>query len=127
MGEIEHLLGQLQLGDALEVLCLIANLIRVAQRQAQQAAVLWFERDDVLPASQHDPAECHHVHLANGVTDDGKGILSVPDGPARCSTANQYSGRRAHSSERIRQYRWSACFQFEWPRTPRPRQRDTGL
>ena len=32
--------------------------------------------DDVLPACQHDPAECDHVHLGNGVTDDGKSILS---------------------------------------------------
>jgi hypothetical protein len=30
---------------------------RVAQCQAQQAAVLWFERDDVLPAGEHDPAD----------------------------------------------------------------------
>jgi DNA-directed RNA polymerase subunit N (RpoN/RPB10) len=36
----------------------------------------WFERDDVLPACQQDSAERHHVHLANGVTDDSKSILS---------------------------------------------------
>jgi hypothetical protein len=30
----------------------------------------------VLPACEHDAAERHHVHLANGVADDGKGILS---------------------------------------------------
>ena len=30
----------------------------------------------MLPACQHDPAECHHVHFADGVTDDRKGILS---------------------------------------------------
>src|SRR5215468_4586702 len=53
-----------------------SNFIRIAQRQAQQAAVLWFERDDVLPTCQHDAAERHHVHLADGVADDGKGILS---------------------------------------------------
>jgi len=52
-GKIEHLLGQLQLWDAFEVLGLITNFVRVAQRQAQQAAVPWFERDDVLPACQH--------------------------------------------------------------------------
>src|SRR5215831_4007924 len=74
-GEIEHLLGQLQLGDVLEVLGFVSNFIRIAQGQAQQAAIPWFERDDVLPACQHDPAERHHVHFANRVTDDGKGIL----------------------------------------------------
>jgi hypothetical protein len=35
-----------------------------------------FERDDVLPACEHNSAKRHHVHLANGVTDDSKGILS---------------------------------------------------
>src|SRR5215472_11446153 len=75
-GEIEHLLGQLQLGDVVEVLGFVSNFIRIAQRQAQQAAIPWFERDDVLAACEHDAAERHHVHLANGVTDDGKGILS---------------------------------------------------
>ena len=74
--KIKHLLGQLQLGDVLKVRGLISNFIREAQRQAQQAAVLWFERDDVLAACEHDPAECHHVHFANGVTDNSKGILS---------------------------------------------------
>jgi hypothetical protein len=28
-------------------------------------------------AGQYDPAETDHVHLADGVTDDRKGILSV--------------------------------------------------
>src|SRR5262249_5428843 len=39
-------LPQLQLCDVFEVLGLITNFVRVAQRQAQQAAVPLFERDD---------------------------------------------------------------------------------
>ena len=39
-GEIEHHLGQLQLGDVLKVLGSFSNFEGIAQRQAQQAAVL---------------------------------------------------------------------------------------
>jgi hypothetical protein len=42
--EIEHLVGQLLLGDVLKARGLISNFVGIAQHQAQQALALWFEQ-----------------------------------------------------------------------------------
>jgi len=73
--KIEHVLGELQLRDILEVRLFISHFIGIAKGHAQQTPPPRLKCNDVFPAGQYDPPECDHVHFADGVSDDRKGIL----------------------------------------------------
>jgi hypothetical protein len=65
-GEIEHVLGDFDLLDLIEILRRIADFVRVAQ---QGVPINRLQSDDVLAAGQHDTADRDLVHLADGLTD----------------------------------------------------------
>jgi hypothetical protein len=62
--------------DLVEIFVLGPHFVRVAQQRSNEALVERFERDDVLAVGQHHAADRHLVHLADGLADHGKGIVS---------------------------------------------------
>ena len=54
----------------------IADFVGIAQQRSHQALVERFERDDVLAVGQHHAPDRDLVHLADGLADDGEGVMS---------------------------------------------------
>src|SRR5215469_7100367 len=73
--KVEHVLGELQLRNILEVRLFISHFIRISKRHAQQAPASHLKCNNVLPAGQDDPTERDHIHFADGVSNDCKSIL----------------------------------------------------
>jgi hypothetical protein len=69
LGELEHLLRRLGVGDFVEILAGVAHLVGVAQRRAEQALLPRLQRDHALALGQDDPAERDHVLAAHRVAD----------------------------------------------------------
>ena len=64
--EAMHVLGYFRALDVVEVVGLIAQLIGVAQRGAEQALAEWLDGDDVLAIGQHDLGQRDAVLILHG-------------------------------------------------------------
>ena len=76
LGEIEHVLGDFDVLDLVEILRLAAHLVGIAQQRADQPLLHRLERDDVLAVGQHHPADRDLVHLADGLADHREGVVA---------------------------------------------------
>ena len=76
LGEIEHVLGDLDVLDVVEIFLLAAHLVRVAQQRAHQALAERLQRDDVLAVGQHHAADRDLVHGADGLADHREGVVA---------------------------------------------------
>jgi hypothetical protein len=77
LGQVQHVLGDFDVLDLVEILFLAARFVRVAQQRGQEPLLQRLERDDVLPVGQHDATDGDLVHLADGLLDHREGV--VPD------------------------------------------------
>src|SRR3979411_1685924 len=74
--QIEHVLGALCIRDFIEIICCLADLIRIAERNAQHALAARFDRDHMFPRREDDMTERYHVLLLDRLTDHGEGLLA---------------------------------------------------
>ena len=74
--EIEHVLRDLHVLDAVEILSRLAHFVWIAQQQAHQAVVARLQRNHVLAVGQHQAAERNLVGGADGLANDRKGVVS---------------------------------------------------
>src|ERR1700730_18115773 len=72
--QIEHVLGDLLIGYSAKIVLLRANLVGIAQRDAEQPLSPWLNRDDVLARGKYDTAQRHHVFLPDRLPDHRKGL-----------------------------------------------------
>ena len=75
--EIEHVLGDFDVLDVVEIFVRRTHFVRIAQQRPHQALVKRLKRDDVLAIAEHHPSDRDLVHLSDGFADDGEGV--VPD------------------------------------------------
>jgi hypothetical protein len=75
-GEIEHVLGDFDVLDVVEILLRIAHFIRISQQRPHQALVEWLERDDVFAVRQHHASDRDLVHFPNGFANDREGVMA---------------------------------------------------
>ena len=75
-GEIEHVLGDFDVLDIVEIFRFGAHFVGIPQQRSHQALVERLERDDVLAVGQHHPSDRDLVHLADGFADDGEGVVA---------------------------------------------------
>ena len=75
-GQLEHVLGNLLIGNIVEIVCLVANLVKVAQRDAKQSLATRLKRHDVLAGREHDLADCNHTFFADSLPDHGERLLA---------------------------------------------------
>ena len=73
--EIEHVLGDFDVLDVVEMFLLGAHFVGVAEQRAHQPLVQRLERDDVFAAGQHHASDRNLVHLADGLTDHREGVM----------------------------------------------------
>ena len=59
--QLEHIPGDLLVGNILEIFPLFPHLIGIAQGYTQHAVAARFERDDVLARGEHHLADRHHA------------------------------------------------------------------
>ena len=76
LGEIEHLLGQLGVGDLVEIAGRRVHLVGVVQAGGDDALVARLQHQDALAPEQHDAREAHHFLGAHGIADDGERFLA---------------------------------------------------
>jgi hypothetical protein len=74
--QLHHLLGHARGRDAFERLLLIAHLIVVAQRGAEQPLAPRLNRHDVLAFGKHDARQRHPPLVLHGIA-DGEGFLAA--------------------------------------------------
>ena len=75
-GEVEHILGNLLIGDVVEIVGFVPNLIGISQRYTEQSLAACFKRNDVLARGEYDLANGDHALLANGLPDDRERLLT---------------------------------------------------
>src|SRR6266487_6513203 len=74
--QLQHVLGNLLVLDLVEILVLLANLVRVSQRHPEQAFAARLERDDVLARGENDSPERHHAFVADRLANDRERLLA---------------------------------------------------
>src|SRR6195256_4820993 len=74
--QIEHVLWDFLIRDFVEIMCCVANLIRIAERNAQHALAARFDRDHMFPRREDDMTERYHVLLLDRPPDHGEGLLA---------------------------------------------------
>ena len=75
-GEIEHVLGDFDVLDLVEILVFGSDFVGVAQQRPHQPLVERLERDDVLTVGQHHATDRDLVHLADGFADHREGVVA---------------------------------------------------
>ena len=74
--EFKHVFRDLFILDVVEEVGLLAYLVGITQRQAEQALAAGFERDDVLARGEGDLAERDRAFLADRLADHCEGLLA---------------------------------------------------
>jgi len=74
--EIEHVLGDLDVLDVVEIIRRIPNFVRVSQQHDHQAVLAGFKRDDVFAAGENDAGQRHLVERADGFAHHRVGIMA---------------------------------------------------
>ncbi len=74
--EVEHVLGDFDVLDLVEVLLLGADLVGVAQQRTDETLLQRLERDNVLAVGENHAADRHLVHLADGLADYREGVVA---------------------------------------------------
>jgi hypothetical protein len=72
--QIEHILGNSFIRNIIELICFLADLVGIAEGDAQHALAARFDRDHVFPRCEHDMAERDHAFLPDRLTDHGEGL-----------------------------------------------------
>src|SRR5690242_3021415 len=74
--EVDHVLRDFLILDAVEIFLLIAHFIRIAQRDSKHSFAARLQRDDVFTRGEDDLAQRYHAFLANGFANDREGLLT---------------------------------------------------
>jgi hypothetical protein len=77
LSEVEHVFGDFDGLDLVEVFVLGPHLVRIAQQRADQSLLQRLERNDVLAVGQDHAADSDLIHFPDGLADHGEGV--VPD------------------------------------------------
>ena len=75
LGQIEHVLRNFHVFDAVKVFVLVADFVGITDQRSHQTFAQWLKPDDVLPAGQHHAANTNHIHVADGFADDSKCVM----------------------------------------------------
>ena len=81
-GQIEHVFRHPPPGNVVEVILLVAHLVRIAKRYSHDTLATRFERDHVLARGEHDAPERDYACVLDRVPDYGVGLgarLAVRD------------------------------------------------
>src|ERR1700730_10537510 len=75
-GELEHILGDLLIGNVVEIVGFVPYLIGISQHDAEQSLAAGFKGNNVLARREHDLSNRHHALLADGFPDDSECLLT---------------------------------------------------
>ena len=74
--KVQHILGDFDVLDLVEIFLRIADFVGVAQQRAHQSLIERLQCDDMFTAGQHDASDCDLVHRADGLADDREGVVT---------------------------------------------------
>ena len=75
-GKIEHILGDLFIGNVVKIILFLSNLVRVPQRHAEQPLAARFKCNDVLARREYDLSDSDHTLFPDGFPDHGERLLT---------------------------------------------------
>jgi hypothetical protein len=75
-GEVEHVLGDFDVLDLVEIFGRIADFVWIAQQGADQPLVHRLQSNDVLAVGQHQASDRDLVHLTDGLADHREGVVA---------------------------------------------------
>ena len=78
LGQFEHLGLDRDVGDIVEIVFRVPDLVRVAQRGRGEPLMPRLDHDNPLTLCEHDPPERYHALAAHSLADHGVGLLAGP-------------------------------------------------